>query len=88
MLLTVLVEAVTSGNRSAKFVEIFAPLRSPFRFFTSAVAAVQLLDELGVRFVAVLTLGVGLRTLLLSFVLVHGFDLAVESNGTVDRRPG
>jgi hypothetical protein len=75
MLFAILVEAVMTTGRTSEFVEVVSALRRSFRLLTSAVPPVKLLDELGMRLVAVLTLGVGLRSLLLALSLAH-VDLA------------
>jgi hypothetical protein len=76
MLLAVLVEAMMSNDRSAEFVEVVLALGRALRFFTSAMSPVKLLDEFGVRLVAVLTFAVGLGSLLFALSVVH-CDLAV-----------
>jgi hypothetical protein len=75
MLFAILVEAVMTTGRTSEFVEVVSALWRSFRLLTSAVPPVKLLDELGMRLVAVLTLGVGLRALLPALSLAH-VDLA------------
>jgi hypothetical protein len=75
MLFAILVEAVMTTGRTSEFVEVVSALRRSFRLLTSAVPPVKLLDELGMRLVAVLALGVGLRALLPALSLAH-VDLA------------
>jgi hypothetical protein len=71
MLFAVLVEAVVTTDRASELVEVVPALRRSLRLLTSAVPPVKFLDEFGMRLVAVLTLGVGLRTLLLALSLAH-----------------
>jgi hypothetical protein len=75
MLLTVLLKAMVTRNRTSEFVEVVPALRRPLRLLAAAVAPVETLDELGMGLVAVLPLGVRLRTLLLALSLAH-VDLA------------
>jgi uncharacterized membrane protein len=75
MLFAVLVETVMTTDRTSERVEVVPALRRSFRLFTSAVPPVNLLDELGMRLVAVFALGVGLRALLPALSFAH-VDLA------------
>jgi hypothetical protein len=75
MLFAVLVKAVMATDRTPECVEVVSTLRRSFRLLTSAVSPVNFLDELGMRLVAVLALGVGLRALLPALSFAH-VDLA------------
>jgi hypothetical protein len=75
MLLSVLVKAMMTRHWASELVEVVVALWRPFRLLAPAVPPVKFLDELGMRLVAVLTLGVRLRPLLLALSLAH-FDLA------------
>jgi hypothetical protein len=71
MLFAVLVEAVMTAGRTSERVEVVSPLRRSFRLLTSAVPPVNFFDELGMRLVTVLALGVCLRTLLPALSFAH-----------------
>src|SRR6185312_6053765 len=93
VLLTVFLQAVTSGNRAAVRVDAVAALGRAFGFFAAAMLAMQPFDERGVRLVAVSRFVVRLSALLLTVALSHvalarAEERSMEPTGTAARRSG
>src|SRR6185437_5586756 len=91
VLLTVFLQAVTSGNRAAVCVHAVAALGRAFGFFAAAMLAMQSFDERGVRLVAMSGFVVRLSALLLTVALSHlalarAEERSIEPTGTAARR--